>query len=261
VRRQLRREVGFGCPIPGCGSPYLRWHHFDPPWGVREHHNPAGMIALCGEHHSKADAGAFTRDQLCKFKQLGREQGAAVKGRFDWMRHNLLGVLGGTFRYGTTYVVKVGGRRIIWFERDEEGYVLLNMNLPESGGARLLMRNNYWMSFGHPIDLDCPPSGKRLHVWYENGDWVKVEFHELQSPDDLAGQYTFAPHEGFSAPFPVTAVNVDVKIAQIGVWVDPEWIHHDSTSVGGIVFSTPSGVAVPIEIDIPPHPRWTAKPN
>lgn len=25
----LRREVGFGCPV--CRSPFLTWHHFDPP--------------------------------------------------------------------------------------------------------------------------------------------------------------------------------------------------------------------------------------
>src|SRR5918912_315690 len=28
VRRELRREVGFGCPVPDCGNPYLYWHHF-----------------------------------------------------------------------------------------------------------------------------------------------------------------------------------------------------------------------------------------
>ena len=43
VRRQLAEEVGFGCPIEGWGSPYLMWHHFDPPWRVREHHDPVGM--------------------------------------------------------------------------------------------------------------------------------------------------------------------------------------------------------------------------
>ena len=31
VIQTLRQEVGFGCPIPNCGNPYLEWHHFDPP--------------------------------------------------------------------------------------------------------------------------------------------------------------------------------------------------------------------------------------
>jgi hypothetical protein len=31
VIRLLRSEVGFCCPVEGCGNPYLTWHHFDPP--------------------------------------------------------------------------------------------------------------------------------------------------------------------------------------------------------------------------------------
>src|SRR5215211_7582447 len=68
VRRELRREVGFGCPVDGCGSPYLTWHHFDPPWKERQHHDVVGMVALCREHHDKADVGAFTRQQLRQLK-------------------------------------------------------------------------------------------------------------------------------------------------------------------------------------------------
>lgn len=50
VRRQLRKEVNFGCPVDGCGIPYLTWHHFDPPWNEKEHHDPNGMLALCANH-------------------------------------------------------------------------------------------------------------------------------------------------------------------------------------------------------------------
>lgn len=31
VRKILRKEVYFGCPIKDCGSPYLSYHHFNPP--------------------------------------------------------------------------------------------------------------------------------------------------------------------------------------------------------------------------------------
>ncbi len=64
IRRALRVEVGFGCPVDGCGSPYLTWHHFDPPWRERQHHDAAGMIALCLQHHKEADSGAFSHEQL-----------------------------------------------------------------------------------------------------------------------------------------------------------------------------------------------------
>ena len=104
VRCELKREVGFGCPVPDCGNPYLYWHHFDPPWDVRQHHDPDGMIALCGLHHPKADAGAYSKEQLREFKRRVAERAEEVKGRFEWMRHSLLAVVGGNFYYETPVV-------------------------------------------------------------------------------------------------------------------------------------------------------------
>src|SRR5215207_2549038 len=94
VIRQLRQEVGFCCPVEGCGNPYLTWHHFDPPWRVEEHHRPEGMIALCAEHASKADHGAFTDDQLRELKRIGRSRATEARARFDWIRRRVLGIVG-----------------------------------------------------------------------------------------------------------------------------------------------------------------------
>lgn len=52
------------------------------------------MIALCSEHHLKADAGAFTVDQLCEFKLKGAVNREELRGRFDWLRNKLLVVVG-----------------------------------------------------------------------------------------------------------------------------------------------------------------------
>jgi hypothetical protein len=35
VRRMLREQVNFGCPVSDCGHPYLMDHHFDPNWARR----------------------------------------------------------------------------------------------------------------------------------------------------------------------------------------------------------------------------------
>jgi hypothetical protein len=67
VRRALRLEVGFGCPVPRCRSPFLEYHHFDPEWHVEHHHRLEGLIPLCPTHH--AQAAAFTIDQLRQFKK------------------------------------------------------------------------------------------------------------------------------------------------------------------------------------------------
>jgi hypothetical protein len=92
VKTALRQEVGFCCPVQDCGSPYLTWHHFDPPWRVEHHHRPEGMIALCRAHADKADHESFTDDQLRELKRVGRLRAAEVRGRFDWMRQDLLSV-------------------------------------------------------------------------------------------------------------------------------------------------------------------------
>jgi hypothetical protein len=73
----------------------------DPPWRDEEHHNPNGMIALCAEHHRKADAGAFTVEQL---KQMKRMAAREVTGRFDWLRNEVLAIVGGNFYHETPVI-------------------------------------------------------------------------------------------------------------------------------------------------------------
>lgn len=213
VRRQLRREVGFGCPVPGCGSPYLYWHHFDPPWAERQHHNLEGMIALCGAHHAKADAGAFTKEQLREFKLGGRNAATGLRGRLDWMRHDLLAVVGGNFYYEIPVVVQFRGQPTIWFNRDEDRYLLLNVRmLTASGQPRMRIEDNFWIERGDPEDIECPPSGKLIHVMYENEDKLRIEFSELKSADALRARYPDACVDCWQVSFPMTAMELQMKV-------------------------------------------------
>jgi hypothetical protein len=71
------------------------------------------MIALCQEHHDKADAGAFTQDQLRELKQQGANQSEDVRGRFDWLRRDLLAVVGGNMYYDTPIIFHLANQPII----------------------------------------------------------------------------------------------------------------------------------------------------
>lgn len=214
IRQQLRKEVGFGCPIPDCGNPYLYWHHFDPPWSEKNHHNPEGMIALCGEHHSKADAGAYTKEQLQSFKLLGAEQNKKIKGRFDWMRNALLIVVGGAFFYETDIPFKFRNKPIIWFNRDKNGYLLLNVSiLTEFGQSIVLINDNDWYTNDYPPeDLECPPNGKLLKLEYENGDKIKIEFIELVNTEAFKTRYPQVDinkeDKDITLEFPLTLVEI-----------------------------------------------------
>lgn len=155
ILRELRREVGFGCPVKDCGSPYLEWNHFDPPWRERHHHEPQGMIALCAEHHAKADAGAFTKDQLRKLKTEGRQRAEAVRGKFDWMRNDLLAVIGGNLYFNVPAPVAFRGEPVIWFNRDEDRRFLLNLRmLSTSPEPRATIEDNFWVIHGPAEDVE-----------------------------------------------------------------------------------------------------------
>lgn len=212
VRRALRKEVGFGCPVPGCGNPYLSWHHFDPAWNVKQHHDPLGMIALCSEHHAKADAGAFTKEQLRKFKNTSNTL-SVIQGRFDWMRNNILAVVGGNFYYETPIIFQFKEQPVIWFNRDEDGYMLLNVRmLSKSTEPRAYIEDNFWISKGQPEDLESPPSGKLLKVKYNNGDEIKIEFIEFISIESIKKRYPDIEPESWNIPLPITAVEVFEKV-------------------------------------------------
>lgn len=233
VRRKLRKEVGFGCPVKGCGSPFLEWHHFDPPWRELNHHNAEGMIALCTEHHAQADGGAFTTEQLKHLKH-SKDAAAAVKGRFNWLRNELLMVVGGNYFLETYEAVRYKGYPLIWLNRDDEGYLLLNIAaVTVDGEPRLSMEENFWTAHGNEEDVECPPSGKMLSAKYANGDSCSVKFLELTSPEALRRQYPSAPKALFDINTPVTAVEVTLRLKSVELDIGPKETVINGNSMGG----------------------------
>ena len=228
VRQELRREVGFGCPIAGCGSPYLMWHHFDPPWHVREHHDPSGMIALCTEHHAKADFGSWSVEQLHEIKLLAAERAPTVVGRFDWLRRDLLALVGGCFYYETPVILEIRGHPVIFFNRDHDGHLLLNAKMPTtSGRPRLVLEDQYFTLHGEAEDLECPPSGRLLKATYPNGDALRVEFFEL-TEETARQRYPDRPMRPDVVHFPITAVEIHLNVANTALRFGPR-----ETNLGG----------------------------
>jgi hypothetical protein len=222
VLRQLRREVGFGCPVDGCDRPYLTWHHFDPPWRLEQHHRPESMIALCRLHADQADGGAYTVEQLRRYKSKGATEGS-IRGRFEWMRNELLLVAGGGFYYQCPIVLQWRGRPQIWFERDESKLMLLNVEVPTgSGEPRAKIENNFWVVRTPAEQVICPPSGRLLDVRYPNGDRFKVEFRNIESAVALARRYPQLQGGVPPWPFPLTAVEVLAIGAHTEVQLTPK---------------------------------------
>jgi len=219
VRSELAEEVGFGCPVEKCGSPYLTWHHFDPPWSEHPHHDPKGMIALCGQHHDAADANSYDADELRRMKASGRDRNRALRARFEWRRRRLLSVVGGNFYYETPVPVQFGAQPVVSFNRDAEDRLLLNVAMPSMvGKPRLYVEDNFWIETGTPSSIESPPNGRLVAVRYPNDDAIRIEFFEIVDGDGLARRYAHSDlvrsflEEEEGEGFPIVAVEVRMRI-------------------------------------------------
>jgi hypothetical protein len=161
VRLELRREVGFCCPVERCHSPYLTWHHFDPPWHTRQHHDPTGMVALCLQHHKEADASAFTPQQLRAFKTTAARDRPI--GRFNWKREQLVLRAGGGLYIGCRVFLEMAGHQMIGLTADGDGNQMLNMDTwGADGKLAFAMRDNSWTVLTELEDVEAPPSARSL---------------------------------------------------------------------------------------------------
>jgi hypothetical protein len=150
VKQTLREEVGFGCPIPGCREPFLTWHHFDPPWHERHHHDPDGMIALCTRHHAMADRDVFSRVQLRAFKNSPHSV-EEVRAKFEWARPKQLVRLGGFYMGGKQNVmnleVNTFKERFVGLRENDVGLLELSFVLRDKYMNRVaVMENNMFVA-------------------------------------------------------------------------------------------------------------------
>jgi hypothetical protein len=182
------------------------------------------MIALCLDHAARADSGAFTPEQLRAFKRDGRKHSAAIEGRFEWMRQDLLAVVGGGFYYETPIIFQLGDHPCIWFKRDPHRYLMLNFWMPTvtaEGRARVI--DNDWIVPPTAADIECPVSGRRLKVKYPNGDHVKFEFFDIQDRQALTARYPDANMSGWldRIALPSTGVEISERAANTPIEFGP----------------------------------------
>ncbi len=185
IRRQLRQEVNWGCPVTGCGNPFLSYHHFAPPFRdftTETPHDLKGIIALCLAHAGMADGGAFTDDQLREMKRNPFLRGDQVVGHNDWLRRNTVLRAGTNIFVNIAALVTVDGQKVVWFNRSPEGYLQLSMNVLDASRQPLfVMENNDWIVSGPLSDLEAKPHGRDLVVKSQVDDfWMKLGFDNLE---------------------------------------------------------------------------------
>jgi hypothetical protein len=163
VRRILRQEVNFGCPV--CGSPFLTWHYFDPPWEERHHHNLNGMVALCFQHHKEADAGAYTKGQIQSLKSNPYLSKPHPRAKFNWLREQILLEVGSNYYMSPNHILRVAKHDLVWIDRDGFGLNAISLDLRGANGDPILrMKANDWVLPGQVDDIICPASANSLAI-------------------------------------------------------------------------------------------------
>jgi hypothetical protein len=136
VKEELRAEVGYGCPV--CRSPFLTWHHFDPPYRVRPHNDPKRMIALCGEHAAEADNDNWPPEKLHALKKTPRSV-EDVRGSFpSWEHENILVRLGGNYTGGSEVLIAIEGQPLVRLRRNAASLLALSFNVWDADSKPLL---------------------------------------------------------------------------------------------------------------------------
>ena len=173
---ELRREVGFGCPV--CRSPFLTWHHFDPPWHVEHHWRPEGMIALCHSCHDDADEkggkpGAYSKDELRAMKMSSRSL-EDVEGYFPtWQdKEQLLVRVGGCYTDSSAPVIGVNGEPQIALGKNEAGILSLSFELRNKNDDVVVkvVDNGFTVYPLNVHDMEVKPKTKSVKVWLAEDD-------------------------------------------------------------------------------------------
>lgn len=176
IRDALREEVGFGCPINNCGSPYLEYHHFNPPWKECQCHNPENMIALCGYHHDEADTGAYTNEQLYKFKKEPylKQININPNGKFNWKRNVFVLCLGANWYINSSLNFIHNNINILKIDGLDSNNSKIDFSIFNNNKEKIFeMIDNEWNITTKIFDLESPPSKKNLFLKSEK---EKFEF-------------------------------------------------------------------------------------
>jgi hypothetical protein len=191
---ELRREVGFGCPV--CRSPFLTWHHFDPPvygpHGTGMHWRPEGIIAMCPICHAEADekgdsAGSYSTEELRRMKKSQRSA-EDVKGHFPtWQGKKALLVRMGAC-YADTFSPLFSVNEVPQIEvgRSDAGLLSLSFVLRDQDDRILLeMKDNWLTAFPKNIhDMIVTPKTKDVKVWLAQEDvGLELSFRRISMPE------------------------------------------------------------------------------
>lgn len=213
VKRELRQEVNFGCAI--CGAPLLEYHHIIP-YSEIEHHDPDNMIALCPNHHTLSDNGAFTRSELYNYKE-DPELSDIVEYEFYFDPHSPVIPLGANLveiaEFGRFTLLQIDDEPLISVHYTD-GRVEFDVNFYNDSEELIavITDNEWWADSAEFWDMKY--QSRRLKLWnskYEIG--FMSEFKPKNSRISIRGRFLYGDEEFIIHPS-------SIKLAEHGSSVE-----------------------------------------
>ena len=125
IKRAIRKEAFYGCAF--CGNPIIEYHHIIPYHVVlcHEEHN---LIALCPNHHNKADRSMIPKDRLIQLKEnpYNKDKENIKDDFFIGSYNNLQLRLGHSTFIRTPNILVVDGMPLISIRSDDDNNVIMN---------------------------------------------------------------------------------------------------------------------------------------
>ncbi len=217
LRRQLRKEVGFGCPI--CRSPFLTWHHFDPPWHQGHTHSQKGIIALCSNCHRQADGGMYTNEQLHELKE--KQAGSPPLGTLPWRVKGAIIDFGGNYfiaRTNKKFSIKVANQEVFSFRLEVDGRLSVDAQIWNKRKEVVfkLERNDILANIDDIEDIECAAQGKSLSVISKELDAQFSLRFDRGEPDEFSPtSANFLPKINFDPANKRTNEHIAKKCAEV----------------------------------------------
>jgi hypothetical protein len=170
IRKYLRKEVGYGCPVSGCRNPFLEYHHFNPKYSDRKEHSKEGMIALCPNHHRKADRDRWTNDELIKLKKADLRE--IVNGTLDWNLKDSIIIVGNNYFFGDLFTFSVFGNELFGIAQTDNRELVINALIWDSNMKPVaqIVENDILINNLNIGDLNCSASGHSIRIESEADD-------------------------------------------------------------------------------------------
>lgn len=168
------------------------------------------MIALCPEHHEKADRGVFTKARLHELKSSSHSANT-VRSRFDWEASRHLVRIGGCYVGNIGPILVSGNEEIIGIREGAELKFELSFTLRDSSGRVVaVMQNNSFLADPRDLyDLSVDVGGTRVKIRFrKRGILLDLSFNRITPAqldklliDDARSSYERA--DQFGVPFSV----------------------------------------------------------